>query len=197
MNGRTHRAAGLACSMTVAALAMPDTLTLPGLALGSAAAVMASTLPDCDQYEHNVKAALRCIIEFIIFCVLAQLLTEKPTNWQYAVFIIVAIIAGAVTAHRSATHSVVALAAFSWIFSVMIGDNQELTIWFFVAYASHLVLDILNKRGEMLLWPFSRERFCMRLSKSEGNLGKLIFRVASIWYVVILGLILLGRYAGL
>ena len=48
MKGRTHTAAGLACSVSAAAVVMPETLTLQGLVLGSAAAVMAATLPDCD-----------------------------------------------------------------------------------------------------------------------------------------------------
>lgn len=194
MNGRTHTAAGLACSVTAAALVMPETLTLQGLVLGSAAAVMAATLPDCDQYERNMKAAVRCLIQLIVFCILAQWLTEKPTNWQYAVFFIVGIFAGAVTEHRSMTHSVVALFAFSWMFGVMIGDNQELTFWFFLSYVSHLVLDMLNKRGEMLFWPFSRERFCLKLSRSESRLGTLIFKVATVWYAAVLCLILYDRY---
>lgn len=194
MNGKTHTAAGLACGVTAAVMVIPDTLTLPGLVLGSAAAVMASTLPDCDQYERNMKAVAHCLVELIIFCVLAQWLTEKPTNWQYAVFFIAAILVGAMTEHRTITHSVVALLAFSWVFSVMIGDNQELTFWFFVSYASHLVLDVLNKRGEMLLWPFSRVRFCLKLSRSESRLGKLIFKAAIIWYVAVICWILLDRY---
>lgn len=194
MKGRTHTAAGLACSVSAAAVVMPETLTLQGLVLGSAAAVMAATLPDCDQYEHNMKAAARCLIRLIVFCILAQWLTEKPTDWQYAVFFIGAILVGAVTEHRSVTHSVVALLAFSWMFSVMIGDNQELTFWFFISYASHLVLDVLNRRGEMLLWPFSRKRFCLRLSRSESMLGTLIFRAASVWYAVVLGIIVFNRY---
>lgn len=197
MKGKTHTAAGLACSISAAAVVMPETLTLQGLVLGSAAAVMAATLPDCDQYKHNMKAAVRCLVRLIVFCILAQWLTEKPTDWQYAVFFIGAILAGAVTDHRSATHSIVALLAFSWMFSVMIGDNQELTFWFFTAYASHLVLDVLNRRGEMLLWPFSRERFCLKLSRSESMLGKLIFRAASLWYMAVLGIILFNRYGGI
>lgn len=194
MNGKTHTAAALACSVTAAAVVMPETLTLPELVLGSAAAVMAATLPDCDQYEHNMKAAVHCLIQLVVFCILAQWLTEKPTDWQYAVFFIAGIFAGAVSEHRSMTHSVAALLAFSWMFSVMIGDNQELAFWFFLAYASHLVLDILNRRGEMLFWPFSKERFCLKLSRSESRLGKMIFKAASLWYAAVLCLILYNRY---
>ena len=197
MNGRTHTAAGLACSVTAAALVMPQTLTLPGLVLGSAAAVTAATLPDCDQYEHNMKAAVHCLIQLIVFCILAQWLTKNPTDWQYAVFFIAAIFVGAVTEHRSATHSIAALFGFSWMFGIMIGDNQELTFWFFLSYASHLILDILNKRGEMLFWPFRKERFCLKLSRSESRLGKLIFKAASVWYAIVLVWILFRQYGGM
>lgn len=194
MNGKTHTAAGLACSITAASVMTPDTLTIPVLVLGSAAAVVASTLPDCDLYENNMGAAVECLIQLVVFCILSQWLTEKPANWQYALFFIVVIFMGAMTAHRSATHSIVALLAFSWLFNTMVGDNKSITFWFMIAYASHLVLDILNKKGEMLLWPFSSERFCLKLSKSESKLGSLIFRVAGIWYAVVLVWILFNRY---
>lgn len=197
MNGRTHTAAGLACGVTAAAAVMPETLTFTGLVLGSAAAVMASTLPDCDQYGRNTKDVIQCLIRLVVFCILAQWLTKRPVDWQYAVFFIMAVLIGALTDHRSATHSIVALLLFSWLFGVTIGDNQELTFWFLTAYASHLVLDVLNKRGEMLFWPFSRERICLRLSRSESILGRLIFRVAAVWYAVVLGLILFQRYGGM
>lgn len=194
MNGRTHMAAGAACGITAAAAVMPQTLTLPGIVLGSAAAVMAATLPDCDQYQHDIRAVLHCLVKFAVFCILAQWLTEKPTNWQYAAFFILAVLVGAATSHRSVTHSIVALLGFSWLFRVMIGDNEELMFWFFTAYASHLVLDVLNKRGEMLFWPFSRNRICFRVSRSESWLGSLIFRVTGAWYIVVLIWILYGRY---
>lgn len=197
MNGKTHTAAGLACSVTAASIMMPDTLSLPVLVLGSAAAVMASTLPDCDLYESHMKAAIQCLVQLVVFCILSQWLTEKPANWQYALFFIVVIFMGAMTDHRSATHSIVALLAFSWLFNVMVGDNETITFWFLTAYAAHLILDVLNKRGEMLLWPFTSERFCLKLSKSESKLGALIFRVASVWYVVVLGWILFQRYGQL
>lgn len=194
MNGKTHTAAGLACSATAAAIMMPDTLTLPVLVLGSTAAVVSSTLPDCDLYENNMKAAFKCLIQLVVFCILSQWLTEKSANWQYVLFFIVVIFMGAMTAHRSATHSAVALLAFSWLFNEMVGDNKSITFWFFIAYASHLVLDILNKKGEMLLWPFSSEKFCLKLSKSESLLGSLIFRAAGIWYVVVLAWILFNKF---
>ena len=197
MNGRTHTAAGLACGVTAAAAVMPETLTLPGLVLGSAAAVMASTLPDCDQYRRNTKDVIRCLIRLVVFCILAQWLTKRPVDWQYAVFFILAVLVGALTDHRSATHSVAALLVFSWLLSVTIGDNQELSFWFFTAYASHLVLDVLNRRGEMLFWPFSRERICLKLSRSESVLGRLIFKAAAIWYAVVLGFVLFQRYGGM
>ena len=194
MNGKTHTAAGIACSITAAYAAAPDALSIPVLALGSAAAVMASTLPDCDLYENNMKAALQCMVQLAVFCILSQWLTQNPANWQYALFFIVVIFMGAMTSHRSMTHSIVALFAFSWLFYVMIGENRTITLWFFIAYASHLVLDVLNKRGEMLLWPFTSERFCLKLSKSESKLGDLIFRAASIWYIAALAWILFQKY---
>ena len=192
MNGSTHTAAGLACGLTAAAFLMPETLTLPGVVMGSGAAVIASTLPDCDQYETHMNQGFQCIVKLVVFCFLVQWLTGTSVDWQYAFFFVIGIFVGAMTEHRSATHSVAALLIFTWLFSTMAGNHQELTFWFFVAYASHMVLDILNKRGEMLLWPLSKERFCLKLSKSEGKLGKLIFRVAGVWYLMLLGWVVIS-----
>ncbi len=194
MNGNTHTVTGLACGLTVAALGMSDPLTLQGAVLGSGAALIASTLPDCDQYRIHVKEGFECIAKLVLFCFLFQWLNAGAVNWQYAFFLILAILAGAMTDHRSATHSVMAAVVFTWIFWNVAGKNQGITIWFAAAYLSHLVLDILNKRGEMLFWPFSRKRFCLRLFRSEGMVGKIIFRIAGVWYLMLLGWALLSQW---
>ncbi|MDO5409102.1 MAG: metal-dependent hydrolase [Lachnospiraceae bacterium] len=206
MNGRTHMAAGLFVSTAAAGTAASayaavtgtDTLTLPVLALGSMAAAMASTLPDCDQYDRKNKNGIgklfHCMVMVAVFCFLLQWLTPKEADWQYAMFYILAIFAGILTEHRSATHSIAALFGYSWLFYRMTGRNPEITIWFFLAYASHLALDFLNKRGEMLFWPVMKKRFCLRLTRSESWLGKLIFKAAAACYTVLLAMILYGMY---
>lgn len=184
MNGRTHTAVGLAAGATAASILMPDSVSLTTFVLGSAAATVASTLPDCDQFKNDMPMTIRCLIKLAAFCLLAQWMTEITVNWQYVMFMTLAILVGAMTEHRTVTHSIFATLGFSWLCHTVIVENEVITLWFFVAYASHLVLDVLNKRGEMLFWPFYRKRYCLRISKSESWLGKLILKVAAVWYLV-------------
>ena len=59
---------------------------------------------------------------------------------------------GGHTDHRSFTHSLVGMAAFCGSFYSIC---EPLLPYFVIGYASHLVLDITNKQGIQLFWPFN------------------------------------------
>lgn len=71
--------------------------------------------------------------------------------------------------HREFSHSLVAMAAGSMCSALCGGSFSALM--FGVGYASHLALDLLNVRGESLLYP-SRQKFCLRLCVSDGKANK-------------------------
>ena len=74
-------------------------------------------------------------------------------GWQLiagiALFVVLTFF-GSHTEHRSATHSLVALAAFSFAVYLLC---TPLVPFFAIGYASHLVLDITNKKPISLLFP--------------------------------------------
>lgn len=67
--------------------------------------------------------------------------------------------------HQGATHSFAGIAAISVVGSVVTslatgGGFLEIVGGFVAGMSVHVVLDLLNTFGVMLLWPFSRRRFC-------------------------------------
>ena len=168
------------------------------LILGGLAALLAANLADCDQCHGKRSSGMEILYHMLcrllVFCLLLQWGGKHPVDWQFAVFFVFAIFVGSRTEHRSATHSLVALLLYSWLFYRMTGQNQRTTAWFFAGYASHLVLDFLNKKGEALLWPLLSKRFCMHLSRSESRLGDGIYRVSRIVAFLAMAWILLQSY---
>lgn len=77
---------------------------------------------------------------------------------------------GRLSDHRSFTHSLVALAAFSFTVSLAC---QPLAPYFAMGYASHLALDALNKQPIKLLYPL-KKGFKIGLCKSNGIADKVI-----------------------
>ena len=73
--------------------------------------------------------------------------------------------------HREFSHSLAAMAAGS-LCSAFCGGSF-LALMFGVGYTSHLALDLLNGRGESLLYP-SRQKFCLRLCASDGKANKIL-----------------------
>lgn len=71
---------------------------------------------------------------------------------------------GARTEHRSFTHSFAGMAAFcasAWL------AFPAMAPYFAAGYASHLALDLPNRKGMRLLWPAKAE-FCLGLCRADG-----------------------------
>lgn len=66
--------------------------------------------------------------------------------------------------HRTITHSAPALTGISFIFALVekqISASSSLALIFFLAYWSHLLLDMVTVSGIPLLYPFSKNPFVM------------------------------------
>lgn len=79
--------------------------------------------------------------------------------------------------HRGVTHSLTVAALWFWLarsavhWNVVIGTVHfslyPVLLGAAVGYLSHIVLDLLNREGEQLLWPL-RGRFALYLMESDG-----------------------------
>ena len=170
MTGRTHLFAGLVGSAFLL-LHTGASLTIYPAALG--AAIVGSLLPDIDE-PHSTAAR--------------------------AVPIAGAVAGGALkhtVGHRTATHSLLALAVLYFGIHMLWPGVSNLVLWSgAIGFGSHLLLDALTPEGVDLLWPldallhlprFSLVRWMPRshLFKTAGFLEVLLFRPALIVAAVI------------
>ena len=86
---------------------------------------------------------------------------------------------------RGFTHSILALVLFSTAAHAVVGNSST---WFAIGYASHLVIDLFNKKGESLLFPI-KAKVCFNLCAADGITNKLLGSLAT----VASALLLFGR----
>lgn len=178
--------AGVLCGLV--ALSQTGTVDLLDLGCGCTAAMLASTLPDCDIYEERLGTAVSDVVKMTVFSILYLFI--KGGRFNPIVIPIFAALMwwGIKGKHRGRTHSLVATIIYSACFYAFI-PNQRYMICFAVAYLSHLALDLLNKRGERLLWPFSSKGYALKVCKADSFLGTAIgvgCSIASVAFAIFL-----------
>lgn len=189
MLGKTHMAAGITASLI---LVMPDTLS--ECAVAAAGGMLGGMIPDFDQRDEDCrKSALEDVaITLVLIAVLLGVdyfvkfgFMDFLVNNVSPYFVVgltalaVLLILGAATKHRSLTHSFAFLAAVS-VSSYAVCPVIVLPLA--AGMTSHLLLDLFNKRGMMLFWPFKKE-ICLGVCVSNGKANDVvgsIFAVASI-----------------
>ena len=88
------------------------------------------------------------------------------------------------SSHRTFTHSVTAMLLFSLAVWLV---YPPLLPGFVAAYASHLVLDLLNKKGMRILYPLPVSP-SLGLCYAGGTVNKLLYRLGSIAAVLLTAL---------
>jgi len=167
---KTHQAFGLfATSLVLINYTHTPILSAPGiLALG--VALITSVMPDADE-PGSVSAKS-------LFPLAMTLEMLRVT-------------------HRGATHSLLIAGLWFWLaFSsihwyVAIGSLHfslyPVLLGAAVAYLSHIVIDLLNKEGEQLFWPF-HGRFALYLVSADGLVN------AALEYVLLIAFFLVLLY---
>lgn len=75
--------------------------------------------------------------------------------------------------HREKTHSLLALILSSLSLILV---NKSIGICYAIGYASHLLVDILNKSGMMLFYPFGKKTgICLKLCYADKLANQLFF----------------------
>ncbi|KIR03383.1 hypothetical protein P261_02198 [Lachnospiraceae bacterium TWA4] len=143
MLGRTHMPVGILCGMI--ALYETGPVSWLDLGCGCMAASLASTLPDCDQYNSRPLEAVYDIAKFSAFSILYMFIKKGHFEPLMIPIFAAVLIWGVLAPHRGRTHSFVALFIFTSCFYAFI-PNDRYTLCFGISYLSHLVLDLLNKK---------------------------------------------------
>ena len=181
MQGKTHAVCGSA--LAIAALAPETWPALIGAFVGGALGALCPDI-DCDN-SHAYKGCMRfagiCAVAFALsyvldyvygLSILSTLMAMEQGRWPMSriiglILLVAYLIAGALSAHRTLTHSLFGMAVATLaVYLIAPG------IWsaFSIGYASHIALDMLNKQKEQLLWPFG-EGCALFVCKSDGAMN--------------------------
>lgn len=186
MLGKTHMAVGVAASL----LLQPH--TLPELILGAGTAAVGSVISDIDCGTSESSRRADQIIFVLETIVIGIVVVEA--HWHLGLYqrlmsnssvsrIVLACAAflaicayGKKTPHRSFFHSFLAGGLLMSSVGVFL---PILVPYFGIAFASHLVLDFLNHKGEQLLYPY-RKRFSLRICSASGLVNRLFLFCGSV-----------------
>ncbi len=198
MMGKTHMAVGIASAL---ALIRPKSLgeCMVAVIAGSIGGIAA----DSDTLGQTHSYTTQKTVLFISLFALAfdffgsmgicESIMANPTNALVGVIIFVTLfIFSYFTHHRTFTHSLLALMLYSMAFFLI---YRPFVPCFMIAYLSHLLLDMLNKRDVPILYPVDFG-ICLNLCPAGGKANTVLMYVGGgvsavfIVRAIILGLIL-------
>ncbi|MCR5205980.1 MAG: metal-dependent hydrolase [Lachnospiraceae bacterium] len=197
MMGGTHFVFGMA-----SALAIMQPNTVSGVIASMAGGAIGGWIVDVDIKDRDMDtetdSGRERIYNTIIdaLCLLVFFVVDYFTgkgmcqyvidNWGVMVWgallgLLVLVIVGLNTSHRTFTHSIFALALFSILVYMAC---RPATVPFAIGYASHLFLDLFNKRGPRILFPL-KWRPCLGLCAADGTVNRVLFWISLIATMVL------------
>ena len=182
MMSRTHITVGAA-----AALAFSPITGIDSCVLALAAGAVGGVIPDVDIFDkaHKKDAFLVGLLSFgILFGGLIYyfrnnlLISDVMRNLAiFGTFCFDALfVMGFISEHRHFTHSLLAMLLFSVCVSLI---YKPLVIPFAIGYISHLALDMLNRKGMQLFFPY-KKGFCLRFCYADKLANKVLMIVGFI-----------------
>lgn len=187
MLGKTHMAAGVAVSLFI----MPPK-NIQELILGTGVAAIGAVISDIDigtsdSHKEADKiigmAALVVTAMIAVECIWHVGLYRRLMRNSSAARIMVSAVSflmicdfGKGRPHRSFMHSILALFLLTGCVLVFLPMAAP---YFGIAFASHLAIDLLNRKGERLFYPW-KKGFSLKLCSSKGLVNKLMFRICSL-----------------
>lgn len=201
MTGKTHTVVGVAVGAAVGTLipstvigSYPDAIVLATAIAGG----VGGLLPDSDLKGTKGRMILTGVAGFGFGAIIEAIYSRRNEGislgevstwiplflWAIVYFAIVLKQAS----HRGFTHSITALVITSLVtVPIAVGNARVIGLAFVAGIASHLLIDLLNTKGEQLFWP-AKSRFCFNLCKANGPADKVIFAIASVAVIAILAL---------
>ena len=192
MQGKTHLVIGVALS-----LAVMRPSTMPALVGGAGIAALGSVISDIDAGQsgagHDATKVLASIVIAGVLVLLADLYFHlglyarflrrgRETGFMLPLLLFILFAAiGMLTRHRSFMHSLPAMILFTACIWFM---QRAMAPYFAIAYASHLLLDLTNRRGMRLFFP-SRKLVSMKLFASNGWMDRILLMAGVIALVLV------------
>lgn len=192
MQGKTHLVIGVALSLAVMRPA-----TMPALVGGAGIAALGSVISDIDAGQsgagHDATKVVASIVIAGVLVLLADLYFHlglyarflrrgRETGFMLPLLLFILFAAiGMLTRHRSFMHSLPAMILFTACIWFM---QRAMAPYFAIAYASHLLLDLTNRRGMRLFFP-SRKLVSMKLFASNGWMDRILLTAGVIALVLV------------
>ena len=187
MLGKTHGVVGVAT-----ALAVMNPATAPELVIGVSSAMIGSMISDVDAKEAKARSGVTNTVFVTIFAIALSVAAEKllgihvydlimANNNLYkmllgvAVFLLIAVF-GSLQPHRTFAHSLLAGIAFTAAVYLI---SPAAVPYFTIGFATHLILDLLNFKGERLLYPL-KKTYSLKVCNSSGIVNDLLFAFGTV-----------------
>ncbi|MDO4620466.1 MAG: metal-dependent hydrolase [Lachnospiraceae bacterium] len=192
MQGKTHFMIG-----TAAALFILQPSELPVLVAGGAAAGLGSVISDIDAGRSSAGAEAVKVIAVSVMLSVSVILADMYLNLgiyeklilrgsshsaavtPVLLFLLLCSF-GMLTPHRSFMHSFPAMLLLGGCMYLL---APGLALYFVIGFASHILLDLLNKKGERLFYPF-RKGFALRFCHADGKINSLLLAVGTTALVI-------------
>jgi len=192
MQGRTHLVIGAALAAVILKPA-----SVPLFAAGCCAAAAGGIICDLDadgsRANRGVAKAGALLFLLLVLLIFADLYAgyglydtlrsraAGSTRMAAAFFFLFLCALGMVSPHRSMMHSITAGLLLTVCVRLIV---PELTTYFAIGFASHLLLDLVNRKGIPLFYPL-KKRFSLGLFRSDGLMSRLLFLTGSAALVIL------------
>lgn len=200
MTGKTHMAAGIAASLVVTGPKTPKEMLIC-----ITVAAVGAVISDIDVSTSDARREFNRFLGIAGFILLTAFLLEYYFKFGifravrqhgyleiaigFGLFLAICLF-GKKQPHRSFMHSLLALALLTGSVYLMF---PAAAFPFAVAMASHIGLDMLNKRKVKLFYPFRKGIACS-MCRADGTVSSTIFYSAFLVDLVIIGWILFNYF---
>lgn len=182
MTKKTHIPAGLV--MSTAVMMQNHGLTWEECLIGGLTAATAATLPDADIYDGRPMNAVEDVTKIISVCFLMQQLNGIEIDMNGLLLFVILLVLVIPLPHRGLSHSILCGSVFTAAFYYMC-KCEIYASWFATAYISHLLLDLLNKKGEPLFYPYQK-KYCFRMVDAAGTANDILCCLFCMAYAALL-----------
>ena len=198
MTGKTHAAFGMASSLLIlGSLYDSPASMITGLAISG----IAAAIPDIDLGSKNSnKVMLKAGRLLPMFVLIITGIEDSMNRQLFSINLLNLVLGIAVmftlfffgvkSPHRGFTHSILAIVLFGFSAYLIIGNYAT---WFIVSYASHILLDLLNKKKVQLLFPTHLGDVCLKVCSADGMTNKIIGLLGTIIILLCFGSNMMGN----
>ena len=175
-----------------AALALVHPSSTSELLLGAGAAVIGAVVSDIDSDSSETHRDANIVIGAAVAAIAALVAVESVGHFGLyrkilaqtslmrvipAAAVLLGICAfGKEQPHRSFMHSFLALALMTCCVHIIL---PIAALYFAAGFASHLLIDLFNRKGEQLLYP-CHTGFCLHFCSADGWVNSMLLRICSL-----------------